>query len=125
MISTALYVFVFSLIAGLALPWWGIGVAGFAAGFWKAPSAWRALGAGFSGAGILWLAAAGYIHLKSGGNLTVMIAGIAGLSNPPVLVVLTALIGGVVAALAAAAGYHLGTLLKKPYKSVATGESRW
>ena len=124
MISTALYVLVFGLIAGLTLPWWGIGVAGFAAGLWKAPSAWRALGAGFSGAGILWLAAAGYIHLKSGGILTVKIAGIAGLSNPPMLVVLTALIGGVVAAFAAAAGYHLRTLLKKPYKGEETGESR-
>lgn len=124
MISTALYVLVLGLIAGLTLPWWGIGVAGFAAGFWKAPGAWRALGAGYSGAGILWLAAAGYIHLKSGGILTAKIAGIAGLSNPPVLVVLTALIGGVVAALAAAAGYHLRTLLKKPYKGGETGESR-
>ena len=114
MISTALYVLVFGLIAGLALPWWGIGVAGFAAGLWKAPNAWKALFAGFNGGGILWLAAAGYIHLKSGGILTAKIAGIAGVSNPSVLVVLTALIGGTVAALATAAGYYLRTLLKKP-----------
>ena len=113
MISTALYVLVFGLIAGLALPWWGIGVAGFAAGFWKAPTAWKALGAGFGGAGILWLAAAGYIHLKSGGILTEKMAGIAGLSHPALLVVFTALIGGVVAALAAVAGYQLRLLLKK------------
>ena len=113
MISTTLYVLVFGLIAGLTLPWWGIGVAGFAAGFWKAPSAWKALCAGFSGAGILWLASAGYIHLKSGGILTVKIAGIAGLSNPSLLVLLTALIGGLVAALATLAGYHLGSLMNK------------
>ncbi len=113
MISTALYVLVFGLIAGLTLPWWGIGVAGFTAGFWKSPTAWKALGAGFSGAAILWLAAAGYIHLKSGGILTAKIAGIAGLSDPSLLVVTTALIGGLVAALAAATGYHLRSLLKK------------
>ncbi len=113
MISTALYVLVFGLIAGLALPWWGIGAAGLAAGFWKAPTAWKALGAGFSGAGILWAAAAGYIHLKSGGILTAKIAGIAGLSDPSLLVAITALIGGLVGALAAAAGYHLRPLLKK------------
>ena len=121
MISTALYVFVFGLIAGLTLPWWGIGVAGFAAGFWKAPTAWKALGAGFTGAGILWLAAAGYFHLKSGGILTVKIAGIAGLSHPSSLVVITALIGGLVGALATAAGYHLRTLLKKSIKGDETG----
>ncbi len=113
MISTALYVLVFGLIAGLTLPWWGIGVAGFVAGFWKGPSSWKALGSGFAGAGILWLAAAGYIHVKSGGILTVKIAGIAGLSHPSALVALTALIGGIVGALAAVAGYHLKTLLKK------------
>ena len=113
MISTALYVLVFGLIAGLALPWWGIGLAGFAAGFWKAPNAWKSLGAGFGGAGILWLAAAGYIHLQSGGILTAKIAGIAGLSHPSLLVAITALIGGLVAALAAVAGYHLKLLLKK------------
>ena len=113
MISTTLYVLVFGLIAGLALPWWGIGVAGFAAGFWKAPSAWKALGGGFSGAGTLWLAAAGYIHLKSGGILTVKIAGIAGLSDPSLLVLITALIGGLFGAITAVAGYHLRTLLKK------------
>ncbi|MDE3000526.1 MAG: hypothetical protein OXU79_15755 [Gemmatimonadota bacterium] len=114
MISTALYVLVFGLIAGLALPWWGIGVAGFAAGAWRAPTAWKALGAGFGGAGILWLTTAGYVHLKSGGILTGKIAGIAGLSDPSLLVVITALIGGLVAALAAVTGYHLRLLLKKP-----------
>lgn len=124
MISTALYVLVFGLIAGLTLPWWGIGVAGFAAGFRKAPTAWKALSAGFGGAGILWLASAGYIHLKSGGILTVKIAGIAGLSNPSLLVVLTAIIGGLVAALATVAGYYLRTLLKKSCKGGETGEGR-
>ena len=114
MISTALYVLVFGLIAGLALPWWGIGVAGFVGGVWKAPSAWKALGAGFGGAGILWLAAAGYIHLQSGGILTVKIAGIAGLSHPSLLVVLTGMIGGLAGALAVVAGFHLRSLLKKP-----------
>ena len=113
MISTALYVLILGLIAGLALPWWGIGLAGCAAGFWKAPSAWKALGAGFAGAGALWLAAAGYIHLYSGGILTVKIAGIAGLSHPSALVALTALIGGLVGALAAVAGFHLRSLLSK------------
>ena len=113
MVTTTIYVLILGLIAGLTLPWWGIGVAAFAAGFWKAPSAWKALGAGFGGAGILWLAAAGYIHLQSGGILTVKIAGIAGFSHPSALVALTALIGGLVAALAAVAGFHLRSLLSK------------
>ena len=113
MISTALHVLAFGLITGLTLPWWGIGVAGFAAGFWKATTAWKALGSGFAGAGILWLAAAGYIHLKSGGILTVKVAGFAGLTHPSLLVPLTALIGGLVAALAAVAGFHSRSLLKK------------
>ncbi len=113
MITTAIYVVVFGLIAGETLPWWGIGLAGLVAGFWKAPSAWKALGGGFAGAGLLWLAAAGYIHLSSGGILTVKIAGIAGVSPPSVLIGLTALIGGLVAGLAAVAGFHLRSLLKK------------
>ena len=113
MITTAIYVVVFGLIAGMTLPWWGVGLAGVVAGFWKAPSAWKALGSGFAGAGILWLAAAGYIHLKSGGILTVKIAGIAGLSHPSALVALAGLIGGLVGGLATAAGFHLRSLLKK------------
>ena len=113
MITTAIYVVVFGLIAGETLPWWGIGLAGLVAGFWKAPSVWKALGGGFAGAGLLWLAAAAYIHLWSGGILTVKIAGIAGVSPPSVLIGLTALIGGLVAGLAAVAGFHLRSLLKK------------
>lgn len=96
-------VLILGLIAELTLPWWGIGLAAFLAGLWKAPSGWKSLGAGFAGAGLLWLIATGYIHLKSGGILTVSVAQIARLSTPVILIVLTALIGGLVGGLAAVA----------------------
>ena len=113
MITTAVIVLILGLIAELTLPWWGMGLAAFLAGLWKAPSGWKSLCAGFAGTGLLWLTAAGYIHLKSGGILTIRVAQIAGLSTPDVLIVLTALIGGLVGGLAAVAGFHFRPLIRR------------
>ena len=97
--------------AQLALPWWGIAVAGFIAGLTKARTGWQALGAGFAGVGLVWLGTASYLHLKSGGVLSARMAEMMGLPGPVSLILLTAAIGGLVGGLAAATGYHTRPLL--------------
>ena len=106
MIMTMLIILVLGLAAGLILPWWGIAVAGFIGGLWKPSSGWKAMGAGFIGAGLLWTATAGYIHLQSDGILTVRVAAMVGLEMPALLVPLTGLLAGLVAGLAAGAGFY-------------------
>jgi len=97
--------------AELALPWWGIAVAGFIAGLAQARGGWQALGAGFTGVGLVWLGTVSYLHLESGGVLSARMADMMGLPGSVSLILLTAAIGGLVGGLAAATGYHARPLL--------------
>src|SRR6185295_16083080 len=100
-ILTALLAF----IGGLWLPWWSIAIAAFVIGFMVGQSPGRAFLAGFSGLFLLWGILAWWIDLQNHGILSKKIAMILPLSgNTFLLILVTALIGGLVAGFAAVCG---------------------
>lgn len=110
---SVLVIFVLSFLAELVLPWWSIAVVAFLVGAWKPSSGWKAFGAGFLGVSALWFIAAEYIHLHTGGVLTTRVAEMFKIPIPFLLVVMTAVLGGLVGALAATTGFHFKKVLEK------------
>ncbi len=105
-----------SAVAQLFLPWWSIALVAFAycfgrpgAGLPGAGTSWsggRAFLASFVGVGLVWLAYAGWQHLQTGGVLTSRMSAVMKLPASAVyLLVITPLVGGLVAGFAGAAGY--------------------
>lgn len=112
MIAAILLVFGLTLVAQFILPWWSVALAAFLAGALRAETAGRAFAAGFAGVGGLWLVAAGYRHLISGGLLTERMGLMMGFPAPELLFIATAALGGLVGALGCSAGYYFRRVLK-------------
>ena len=93
------------LAAGWLWPWWGMPLAALLAGGWRGRSGWHALGTGFAGAGLVWLLVAGYFYLHHSGLLAGRLEIMLGIPAP-LLLLITALLGGVIGGLAAATGYQ-------------------
>ncbi len=100
-----LLILVLSLVAQFFLPWWIIAVIAFGLALWKAHSAGNAFVSGFLGIGLGWLGASLFIHLRTGAILTAKIAQLFSLPSSVLLVVITALVGGLVGGFAALSGY--------------------
>ena len=113
MITSLVLILILSLLGEILLPWWSVVPAAFLGAMWKAPSGWKALGAGFAGVGGLWFCVSGYLHIRSGGILTVRIAEMFQIPSPVLLLLLTTLVGGLVGGFAASAGYHLQTYIHR------------
>lgn len=94
-------------LAQYLLPWWGVvALVPFAVAAWRARSAGGAFGAGFLSVALLWAVVAGWQsqandHLLAGRMAQVLPLG----GSSALLLVVTALIGGLVGGTAAWAGY--------------------
>ncbi len=110
MVVTIIAVAGLALALELVLPWWSIGVAAFVIGAWRGANGKSAFLAGFSGVGLLWLVSAGLLHFKSGGILTGRIAEMLNLPAGLLVLLASAVVGGLVGGMAAATGYHLRAL---------------
>ena len=107
-IVTALVAFV----AGLYLPWWGIAIAAFlvSAAIPQKPA--FSFLSGFLGVFLLWEVLAWWIDSKNNGILSQKISGIMGLGGSSVLlIVITSLVGALVAGFAALAGSYARRLI--------------
>jgi hypothetical protein len=103
-ILTALLAFV----AGLYFTWWGLAVAAFLVSVFIHQRAGKAFLSGFLGVFILWGVLAWWIDTKNDGILSKRIAGLLKLGdNSMLLILITALIGALVAGLAAMTGSFL------------------
>jgi hypothetical protein len=98
----------FSFIAGLFLPWWSIALIAFlVALFIPQRISWAFL-SGLLGIFLLWTLIASWIDIKNHSNLSHKIAELFKLGGSSVLLILvTALIGGLVGGFAAMAGSSL------------------
>ncbi|ARK09540.1 hypothetical protein [Fibrivirga algicola] len=95
-----------SLLAQLILPWWSIALVAFAFCFGRPMSGGRAFLASFLGVGLVWLGYALLQHVQSGGILTSRMSEVMKLPASPVyLLVLTPVLGGLVAGFSGLAGY--------------------
>lgn len=94
-----------SLLLQLFLPWWIVAPVAFGLALWRGRSGWQAFGAGFGAVALVWLVSSAFIHLRTGGILTGKVAALLTLPSPLLLLVVTALIGGLVGGMAALSGY--------------------
>ena len=103
-ILTALLAF----ISGLFLPWWGIAVASLLVALLVHQKAGKALLAGFLGVFLLWAGLAWWIDMKNNGVLSKKIASVLPLGgNSTILILVTAIVGALVAGFAAMSGSYL------------------
>ena len=108
-ILTALLAF----ISGLFLPWWGIAVTSLLVALLVHQKAGKAFLAGFLGVFLLWAALAWWIDMKNNGVLSIKIASVLPLEgNSIFLILLTGLVGGLVAGFAAMSGSFLRSSAK-------------
>ena len=102
-----------SLVFQLFLPWWVIAPIAFGLAFWKSDSGRHAFLAGFTAIFVLWFAAAYVPHYRNEGILTAKVAQLLGLPAPFLVLVVTALVGGLVGGLAAWSGFFWKSALMK------------
>lgn len=95
------------------LPWWIIAIVAFILAFWKGPSASKAFLAGFLAIVAVWAAMTTFTHIRTEGILTSRIAALFSLPVPALLIVVTALIGGLVGGIAALSGFYVRQLFIK------------
>lgn len=98
----------FAFVAQLFLPWWVITPLCFALAAWRGLSGGRSFVAGFLGVGLGWLLLASWLSLRNEGLLAHRVAQLLPLGGQGwLLVIVTAVIGGLVGGLAALAGAWL------------------
>lgn len=105
-----------SFVSGLYMPWWGIAIAAFlvSAAIPQKPA--YSFLSGFLGVFLLWEVLAWWIDNKNGGILSQKIAYIFGLGGSSLLlIVITSVIGALVAGFAALAGSYLRRLIFNPH----------
>lgn len=95
-----------SLLAQLVLPWWSVALVTFAFCFGRPMGGGRAFLYSFLGVGLVWLVYALLQHIQSGNILTSRVSEVMKLpANPVYLLVITPLLGGLVAGFSGLAGY--------------------
>ena len=108
-ILTALLAF----IGGLWLPWWSIALAAFIVSLLVYQSAGKSFSAAFLGLFLLWGGLAWWIDMQNHGILSKKIASVLPLNgNPTMLILVTALVGALVAGAAAVTGSFLRSASK-------------
>jgi hypothetical protein len=102
---TTLLIFLLSFIAGLYLPWWSIAIVAFVAALLMQPKIGFGFLAGFIGIFLLWASIALWIDVNNESILSRKVALLFPLGGSSVLLILvTALAGGLVGGFAAMAG---------------------
>ncbi|ANH81371.1 hypothetical protein A8C56_10585 [Niabella ginsenosidivorans] len=95
-------------VGGVYFPWWIIAVAGFVIAFLLPQAPFSAFLSGFIAVFLLWVVLAALINTANGGILAGRIGLLLGIGNSPVLLVLiTGLVGGIVAGFAALGAAYL------------------
>jgi hypothetical protein len=96
--------------------WWWVMIVPFAYGAAAARSGWKAIGTGFSAAGLLWLGSSLFLYLTGSGLIATRMARMFGLGNSWLMVFVTALIAAIAAGVSGYAGYGVRALFKKTGK---------
>ena len=102
-----------SFVAALYLPWWIIAPVAFAVALLIPESAWRSWLAAFLGVFILWCGLAWWIDSANDSLLSAKMGALLGIGNNSFLLILiTGIIGGLVAGFAALSGHYLRPVKK-------------
>jgi len=110
-----LLIAVIAWILGLFLPWWCLAFPCLILGGWLGKKGGSSFGYGFLGIGLLWLAQSLNIHIANEGILTGRIAELFHLPHPFLVILLTAVTGGLAGGLCTMTGYFFREgFLQKP-----------
>lgn len=107
------YILISSLVVSLiglwsvTIPWWNFAVIAFIVCVWRAKSGWQAFSISFAAIAVLWLATTAYIDELNKSRLSAKVAVIFSLSHPFYLILITSILGGLVAGMAGLSGYLL------------------
>ncbi len=96
---------VISFVLQLFLPWWIIAVVVWMLTFLLGDKWWKAFLAGFIGIALGWLAMSLFMHFRNDGLLTAKVATLLTLPSGAILIIVTALLGGLVGGFSGLAGY--------------------
>lgn len=97
-----------SFVLGLYFPWWSIAIAAFLVAALLPQKPWKAFLSGFLGLFILWGGLAWWIDSRNEGILSKRIAELLQLGNNTfLLIIITGLVGALVAGFAASSGSYL------------------
>ncbi len=97
-----------AFISGLFLPWWGMAITSLLVAVLIHQRAGKAFLAGLLGIFLLWAGLAWWIDMKNNGVLSKKIASVLPLGgNAILLILLTGIVGGLVAGFAAMSGSYL------------------
>lgn len=106
---------ILAFISSLFLPWWGIAIAALLVAVVVHQKAGKAFFSGLLGVFLLWIAIAWWIDMKNNGVLSHKMARVLPLGgNTILLLVVTGLVGGLVAGFAAMSGSYLRATSKQP-----------
>ena len=102
---------VVAFLLQIYLPWWSVVIAGFAISFILSSGGLPSFFAGFLGVGLLWFALALFIDNANDGILSNKVAQIFTLPNSFLLVLITAIIGGLSGGFGALTGSYFRKLV--------------
>jgi hypothetical protein len=103
-----------AFISGLFLPWWGMAITSLLVAVMVHQKAGKAFLSGLLGVFVLWAGLAWWIDMKNNGVLSVKIAKVLPLGGSSIaLIVVTGLVGGLVAGMAAMTGSYLRSSPKR------------
>lgn len=106
-----------AFIFNLVLPWWSIAIPGVVLGYMFDKSPAASFGMGFLGVFLLWLVQASWIHFANNEILGNRIAEMLSIGSPLLLILATAVTGGLVSGLAVLTG----SMLTRNYKNMKSG----
>lgn len=108
-------IFVLAFILNLFLPWWSVAVPGLIFGYSFRKKAGASFGWGFLALFLLWGIQAAYIHMANDGILSTRVAEMLGVGSPYLVILITAVLGGLVSGLATMTG-SLANLKKTAFE---------
>lgn len=116
-----LLIMLLAFVLNIWLPWWTIALPGLLFGYVLKPAPGKAFLAGFVALFVLWGSQTLYIHIANNGFLSSRIAEMLGGIPPFLLILISAIIGGLVSGLAALTGSLVRVAVDgfSPSKSVA------
>jgi TRAP-type uncharacterized transport system fused permease subunit len=115
-----LIIFILSLATSYVLPWWWVAVIAFAAALYAGRRPGRTFWSGFGAVFLVWVILALFKSVPNQHLMATRVAALFGLPHWLLLLGLTALIGGLVAGLAALSGLYVRRLFTLPPKSLQT-----
>ena len=110
---TIILIAITAWILGLFLPWWSLAIPCLILGAWLGKSGGRSFMYGFTGIALLWLLQSIFIHFANGGILTARIAELFSLPDPVLVMLLTAIVGGIAGGLSTLAGFYFSEAFLK------------